>query len=91
MTIRGAAGHNDANRAILRVVANFLAILVTQLGALPIRPEVRLSRLPQATRGERLQRLLYLNAQPDGTPILNQPTQGILYGRKLTGEGTSNG
>ena len=50
---------------------------------------VRLSRLPQAKRGERVQRLLYLNAQPSGLPILNQTTQEVLYGRKW--EGTSNG
>ncbi len=34
---------------------------------------VRLTRLPQAQRGERIQRLLYLNPQPDGVPILEQP------------------
>ncbi len=34
---------------------------------------VRLTRLPQAERGERVQRLLYLNPQPDGVPILEQP------------------
>jgi hypothetical protein len=34
---------------------------------------VRLSRLPQALRGERLQRLLYLNPSPDAVPICNQP------------------
>lgn len=33
---------------------------------------VRLSRLPQAQRGERLQRLLYLNPSPDGLPIIEQ-------------------
>lgn len=31
---------------------------------------VRLTRLPQAQRGERVQRLLYLNPDPDGKPIL---------------------
>ncbi len=31
---------------------------------------VRLTRLPQARRGQRLQRLLYLNPAPDGTPIV---------------------
>lgn len=31
---------------------------------------VRLTRLPQAIRGERVQRLLYLNPAPDGRPIL---------------------
>lgn len=30
---------------------------------------VRLTRLPQARRGERVQRLLYLNPSPTGTPI----------------------
>jgi hypothetical protein len=30
---------------------------------------VRLTRLPQARRGERVQRLLYLNPAPDGQPI----------------------
>ncbi len=43
---------------------------------------VRLSRLPQARRGERVQRLLYLNPEPDGVPILRQPPQVALYGRK---------
>ena len=51
---------------------------------------VRLSRLPQAERGKRVQRLLYLNAQPDGVPILNQPTQDALYGRKWTLEESPN-
>ena len=31
---------------------------------------VRLTRLPQAKRGERVQRLLYLNPAPDGAPII---------------------
>ena len=33
---------------------------------------VRLSRLPQALRGERQQRLIYLNPHADGTPIREQ-------------------
>lgn len=36
---------------------------------------VRLSRLPQCRRGESLQKLLYLNPDADGTPILNLPTR----------------
>lgn len=36
---------------------------------------VRLTRLPNVHRGERLQRLLYLNPDADGTPICNLPTQ----------------
>ena len=38
---------------------------------------VRLSRLPQAKRGERVQRLLYLNVNPDGVPIARQPKQTL--------------
>ena len=34
---------------------------------------VRLSRLPQGWRGERQQRLIYLNPHADGTPIREQP------------------
>lgn len=33
---------------------------------------VRLTRLPQAKRGERVQRLLYLNPDPDGAPIVGR-------------------
>ncbi|HOC55388.1 MAG TPA: hypothetical protein PKI20_07195 [Verrucomicrobiota bacterium] len=40
---------------------------------------VRLTRLPQAQRGERVQRLLYLNPSPDGTPILDQPARSAGY------------
>ena len=47
---------------------------------------VRLSRLPQASRGERIQRLLYLNTEPNGVAILHQPTQEVLYGRKWSEE-----
>ncbi len=34
---------------------------------------MRLTRLPQAMRGERCQRLLYLNPQPNGVPIFQLP------------------
>ena len=37
----------------------------------------RLSRLPQAKRCERVQRLLYLNVNPDGVPIARQPKQTL--------------
>ena len=63
-------------------IKSILITLGADRGALSA---VRLSRLPQAQRGERVQRLLYLNAQPDGVPILNQPTQGVLYGRNWKG------
>ncbi len=51
---------------------------------------VRLSRLPQAKRGERVQRLLYLNPEPSGLPILNQPTREARYGRRWRLEGVSH-
>jgi hypothetical protein len=68
-------------------IKSILITLGADRGALSA---VRLSRLPQAERGERVQRLLYLNAQPDGLPILNQPTQGALYGRNWTLEESPN-
>jgi hypothetical protein len=40
---------------------------------------VRLTRLPQAMRGDRVQRLLYLNPDANGTPIQFLPTQSKLY------------
>ena len=43
---------------------------------------VRLSRLPQAMRGERCQRLLYLNPQPSGMPIFQQPIPPACYSQK---------
>lgn len=66
------------------------AILITLGADRGALSAVRLSRLPQAERGERVQRLLYLNAQPDGVPILNQPTQDALYARKWTLEESPN-
>jgi hypothetical protein len=68
-------------------IKSILITLGADRGALSA---VRLSRLPQAERGEQVQRLLYLNAQPDGVPILNQPTQDALYGRKWTLEESPN-
>ena len=51
----------------VRVVKPVLVTLGADPGALSA---VRLTRLPQARRGERVQRLLYLNPAPDGTPIM---------------------
>jgi hypothetical protein len=48
---------------------------------------VRLTRLPQAMRGERCQRLLYLNPQPDGVPILNRAAAAAVYLQKTAGSG----
>jgi hypothetical protein len=43
---------------------------------------VRLSRLPQAMRGKRCQRLLYLNPQPSGMPIFQQLIASSIYSQK---------
>ena len=52
--------------------------LLVTLGADPgALSAVRLTRLPQAMRGERLQRLLYLNPEPDGTPIIKQAVRAL--------------
>src|SRR5207245_2551137 len=53
--------------ARLRVIKPILVALGADAGALSA---VRLTRLPQSSRGERLQRLLYLNTEPKGAPIL---------------------
>jgi hypothetical protein len=53
--------------AKVRAVKPVLVTLGADPGALSA---IRLTRLPQAERGERIQRLLYLNPAPDGTPIL---------------------
>lgn len=74
--------------ARIGAIKPILVTLGADAGALSA---VRLSRLPQATRGERVQRLLFLNTQPSGVPVLQLPTQEILYGRKWTGEDTLRG
>ena len=53
----------------IKVIKPALVTLGADPGALSA---VRLTRLPQAWRGDRCQRLLYLNPTPDGTPILGQ-------------------
>ena len=53
--------------ALIQKVKPALVTLGADPGALSA---VRLTRLPQARRGERVQRLLYLNPAPDGTPIV---------------------
>lgn len=71
----------DAKMAAIKPV---LIILGADRGALSA---VRLTRLPQAMRGGRRQRLLYLNPEANGTPIMNQPTQQALYGRGWENQG----
>jgi hypothetical protein len=43
---------------------------------------VQLTRLPGCKRGERLQKLLYLNPQPDpgGVPLIEMPTPKSVEG-----------
>ena len=54
-----------------RLMTPIKPVLIT-LGADPgALSAIRLSRLPQAMRGERCQRLLYFNPQPNGRPIYN--------------------
>jgi hypothetical protein len=52
----------------VKVMKPVLVTLGADAGALSA---VRLTRLPQAKRGERLQRLLYLNPSPYGSPIVS--------------------
>jgi hypothetical protein len=71
----------DAKMAAIKPL---LIILGADRGALSA---VRLTRLPQAMRGGRRQRLLYLNPDANGTAIMNQPTQQALYGRGWENQG----
>lgn len=58
-------------------IAPIKPILVT-LGADPVAlSAVRLTRLPQARRGDRIQRLLYLNPKPDEMPIIQRPPRKV--------------
>ncbi len=69
--------------AKIRAIKPVLVTLGADGGALSA---VRLTRLPQAMRGERVQRLLYLNPEPDGNAILRQPKRESLYRRSLRTE-----
>jgi hypothetical protein len=73
-----AASKADWDRLMLPVKP-VLVTLGADRGALTA---VRLSRLPQAMRGERCQRLLYLNPQPSGVPIFQQPIPPACYFQK---------
>jgi hypothetical protein len=64
-----AASKADWDR-LMGTIKSALITLGADRGALTA---VRLSRLPQAMRGDRCQRLLYLNPQPSGVPIFQQP------------------
>lgn len=54
-------------------IKNSLITLGADSGALSA---VRLTRLPQARRGERIQQLYYFNPSADGTPIERQQSRG---------------
>ena len=73
-----AASKADWDRLMLPVKP-MLITLGADRGALTA---VRLSRLPQAMRGEHCQRLLYLNPQPSGVPIFQQPIPPAFYSQK---------
>jgi hypothetical protein len=64
-----------------RMVGSAKPLLITLGADRGALSAVRLTRLPQAQRGERLQRLLYLNPQADGVPILEQPARMGLVGK----------
>lgn len=71
-----------------RLMAPIKPILITlgeDRGALSA---VRLTRLPQAMRGERCQRLLYLNPQPSGVPICQQPNSSSPYAQTVAAQPT---
>lgn len=61
-------------------IATIKPVLVTLGADAAALTAVRLTRLPQAMRGGRCQRLLYLNPNPNGTPIFGVSTnsKGLL-------------
>ena len=61
-----------------RLMAPLKPVLITLGADRGALSAVRLSRLPQAMRGERCQRLLYLNPQPTGQPIYQPPAKPAL-------------
>ncbi len=76
-----AASKADWDRVMLPIKP-VLITLGADRGALSA---VRLTRLPQAMRGERCQRLLYLNPQPNGVPICQQSAPPAFYSQKENG------
>ena len=69
-----------------RMVASAKPLLITLGADRGALTAVRLTRLPQAKRGERVQRLLYLNPVADGVPILEQPARGEVLGLRFKGQ-----
>ena len=69
-----------------RLMAPLKPVLITLGADRGALSAVRLSRLPQAMRGERCQRLLYLNPQPTGQPIFQQAMPPACYAPKMEGK-----
>jgi len=69
-----------------RLMAPLKPVLITLGADRGALSAVRLSRLPQAMRGERCQRLLYLNPQPTGQPIFQQAMPPAYYAQKMEGK-----
>ena len=74
-----------------RLMAPIKPVLITLGADRGALSAVRLSRLPQAMRGERCQRLLYLNPQPSGQPIFQQATPPACYAQKMVGREPAHG
>ena len=69
-----------ADKAQWDAIKQKIAKAMVPLGADPnALSAVRLSRLPQCLRGEKLQELLYLNPDADGTPICVSVKPGLLH------------
>ena len=66
-----------------RLMAPLKPVLITLGADRGALSAVRLSRLPQAMRGERCQRLLYLNPRPTGQPIFQQAMPPACYAQKM--------
>jgi hypothetical protein len=73
-----------------RLMAPLKPVLITLGADRGALSAVRLSRLPQAMRGERCQRLLYLNPQPTGQPIFQQAMPPACYAQKMEGKEPAN-
>ena len=69
-----------------RLMAPIKPVLITLGADRGALSAVRLSRLPQAMRGERCQRLLYLNPRPTGQPIFQQAMPPACYAQKMGGK-----
>lgn len=72
-----------------RVMTPLKPVLITLGADRGALSAVRLSRLPQAMRGERCQRLLYLNPLPNAVPIFQQPIPPAFYSQKVEAQPNS--